>query len=97
MDAPVDVRFGREVEDGIAAIRHRIRHGGAIADITFYESVSRVIDARQVFEISGVSEGVEIYDLEVGVFIQDQTNKRRSDKPCSACHENRFHKSATEN
>ena len=92
MNAPIDVRLGREVEDRITAFRNRGKDRVTIADITFDESVPGLVETFKVFQIAGVGQGVEIHDLDVRLIFKNKTDKSRTDKSRTACNKNCLHK-----
>jgi hypothetical protein len=53
--------------------------------------MSRVVYIAQVFEISGVGQCIEIYNLQVWLFVDQLTDERRSNESGSARDEHGFH------
>src|SRR5687767_8570028 len=96
MNATVDMRFSGEVENGVAAVRHRINDSTPIADVTSHKRVSPDIEVIEVLEIPRVGERVEVDDLHVVRFGQDLPDERRTDKAGAAGDEDSSHNQNSE-
>ena len=84
VDRAVDVRFGGEVHDRIAAV-HRCGDFIAIDDAAADEGVARVVgDVANVVEISGVRQRVEVDDGNVGVLGEDVADEVAADESRAA-------------
>ena len=90
-DAAVDVRFGGEVHDGI---RLFFANGCSttigVADVAVHKAVALIaIDRRQILQIPGVGQLVEIDDVEIGIR-DHHAHKRRADETGATGYQN-FH------
>ena len=98
IDAPVDVRFGREIDDGVELLLVQEGvHLVGIGDVGLEKFVALAVlldDAVEIGEIPGVGEGVDICDVRRLVMLQNVTNKVTPDEPTAACHQD-AHRSAT--
>ena len=87
-DAAIHVGFGSEIDDGVHTLCDDSTDTVRIPDIALYEFMTGIFfETRQVFEISGVSEFVEVYDPMVRITFQDKPDKIGSDKSRPACYQ----------
>ena len=85
--------FGREVYhpvDGILA--EELPHPLVVADIGLYERVVRgVLDVREVGQIAGIGQLVEVDDTVSGVLVYEQAHHMASDEAGAARDQYIFH------
>ena len=98
IDAPIDVRFGREIDNGVELflVQEGV-HLVGIGDIRLEKFVAVAMfldDAVEIGPISGVGEGINICDVRRLVMLQNVTNKVTPDEPTAARHQY-AHRSAT--
>src|SRR5690554_1274135 len=63
-----------------------------IGYICFYKRIIRLIlNIRQIFRVSRISQSVQIKNLILRIFRYKQPNHVRTDKSCSSCYEYFFH------
>ena len=84
VDRAVDVRFGGEVDDSIAAT-----HGGddfvPVDDVAADERVARIVcDVAQIVEVARVRERVEVDDGNVGALGEDVADEVAADESRAA-------------
>jgi uncharacterized protein YkvS len=48
------------------------------------------LQSREVFDVAGVGEFVEVVDLVLGVAFEHETDKVGADETCAACYEDAF-------
>ena len=87
LDAAIDVRLGREVDEGVRSILKSGADGNSVGDVAADKAMALIIDALEIIEIARVSQGIEIGDAPGGTFSQHQTDKRRADEASPACDE----------
>lgn len=64
-------------------------HQGCIADIPLDETVTGVIfDRRQIFEIAGIGQAIQIYDVAGGVIGDKRVDEVGTDEACAAGYQN---------
>ena len=84
---PVDVTFSGEMDNTIR-LSYKTLYETGVFDCSFYERIPAVFrQVFQVFGVPGISEGIEIDDSVIRVFIKDVPDEIRADKAASACHE----------
>src|SRR5271156_6445259 len=94
IDTAVDVRLGREMNDGLATGHGRF-DGGRIANIALDKGVLRTIrDGIKVREISSVSQFVVVDDGMVLGEAQDVSDEIRADEARSSSYKN-LHRAAS--
>ena len=98
IDAPIDVRFGGEIDDGVELfLVQQGVHLVPVGDVGLEKFVTFAMlldDAVEIGQISGVGEGVNICDVRRLVMLQNVTNKVTPDEPTAARHQD-AHRSAT--
>src|SRR6478609_2327778 len=89
------MRFGGEIEDRVAALGHGGINFFPAADIAFYEMMAATVEAFQILDIPGIREGVKVYDLDVRVFVEHNSDKSGADKSGTAGDKKFGHRSIT--
>jgi hypothetical protein len=85
------VRFGREINDRFRTVVECSGNCVAIGDVATNEPMAVFVESVHVVEIAGVSQGVEISDVAIFAFFQDQPYESRSDKTGAAGDKNFSH------
>jgi hypothetical protein len=85
------VRLSGEINDRVYIMIQRRVYRRAIGDVAANKSMAVFVESRQVVEITGVSERVEVGYKTIFGFIQNQPDESRSNKTSTACHENFSH------
>ena len=89
-DAPVDVRLGREVDDGLRPGRQGPREL-PVADVPPHELVARIaVDVLQVVEVSRVGELVQVDDADAGNPAEEEADEMAADESRASGHEDRL-------
>ena len=89
---PVDVGFGREVDDRIDPVAGCRRNRIGVTDISSQEAVTgSFADIGEVIAAARVGQGVEVRHLDLGPLSNQQADEMRSDEPRSAGHEHAPH------
>lgn len=85
-DGAIHMGFGSKVDDVIGIIiGNELCHEFLVADIPVDKDVPRVIlQILQILQVSGVCQGVQVDDANVGVFVQHIVNEGRSDETRTA-------------
>ena len=79
------------VNDRVDALLERVHHVGDVRDVAAHEPIPGIgRDVGQVLGITGVSQSVEVDDLEVRIRGEEQLDVVRADEAGSACDEE-FH------
>ena len=91
-DRPIDMRFRREVDDGVHVVHQRVDELN-VEDVTFDECKARVFSNRvEVGQVAGVGELVENDDRGVRkrrIAAGEQSpHEVRADEACAPGHEN---------
>ena len=86
LDRPVDMAFRCEVYDPVDSVcPEGFQHLLEVADVRLYEGVvRRVLDVRQVCEVPGIGQFVEVDDSVLGIFVDQQPYYMAADKTGSA-------------
>ena len=89
MDRPVDVRLGREIDDGARAVlREKRRDLRALADIAPDEEMPRVAaQRRQASDVPGIGELVEV-DERLARFLEPVEDEIGADETRASGDEN---------
>ena len=67
-------------------------HLDPVTDIHLLESITWIaFQVRQVFQLSGISQLVDVDDGQLGILAQFHANKVRTDKSAAAGDKNRLH------
>ncbi len=85
VDRAVDVAFGREVDHAIDAFGEEPAHQVAVGNVAAHEPVARAAgDIREIGEIAGVRQGVEVEHGVVRVGGQRMANEVAADEAAAA-------------
>ena len=89
-DAPVHVRFGREMHDSVARVLlHRRQDRISVADVPADEMIRGMVpDAVKVLQVAGVRELVEIHEPDPGVRLEKMADEIAPDEAGPPRHEN---------
>ena len=89
-DRAVHMAFGREMDHAVDLIfLHDAAHLVVVADVGPDEGiVGFVLDVLQVGEVAGVGELVEVDDVVVGIFVDEETDHVRTDESGASGDEN---------
>jgi hypothetical protein len=75
--------FRRKVDDRVAAL-DSLPDLAAVADIAFYESVSRIMFyIAEILRIPGIGQLVQVYDLYIFIVPEQVTDEIRPDESAS--------------
>jgi hypothetical protein len=92
VDAPVDVRLGREIHDGVQLpIEHQLIHRIGIRDVGFEKFVAFAMffdHAVKIGEVAGVGQRINICDRGRLVMLQNVANKIAPNESAAAGNEN---------
>lgn len=92
IDAAIDMRFGREIYDGIERMfRHELVHLIGIGDISLEKLVAVAMLRRhtlKIGEIAGVGQNVDITDVGRLVMFQNVANKVAANEAAATRHQN---------
>jgi hypothetical protein len=84
LDRPVHVSLCRQMHDRVDSLE-RALHRKRIANVTLQEAVAGMLGhTLQVLEIPRVGEQVEVDDLDVAPFREEQANQVRTDESGAA-------------
>lgn len=83
LDAPVHVAFSRQVDDAVyVVVADDAAHQLQVSDVALDERVVRtVLDVLEVGKVAGVSEEIEVIDVIIRMFGDEQTHHMAADKP----------------
>src|SRR4029077_10525253 len=85
VDAAVDMRFCSEIDTSVKAAMEQIRNESRIADVAKRKLVAGIGgQVGQAFRISGISQFVQIHNVNIAPGMERMSNKIRTDEACAA-------------
>ncbi len=92
-DRAVDVAFRSKMDHSLEVIFFKKSlQKICVEDIAFFKNVvGQVLDIAQVFEVAGVSQGIQVHDPVIGMVMQKMADHMRTDKTGATGDEDVFH------
>ena len=87
LDAAIDVALSGEVDDAVhLLVLHQLQECVEVADVHLHELIVRLIlDVLEVGEVAGIGQLVEVDDLVLRVFVDEEAYYMAADKTGAAC------------
>ena len=75
--------FGGEMNNAVDVVfAYNRRNRLEVANVSAFERVVGCrFDILEIFEVAAISEFIEVYDVIVGIFVDEKSNNVRTDKP----------------
>src|SRR5579883_171639 len=90
-NAAIDMALGREMDDAVNALDGG-PHGLAVGNVAMHEAIARIVSRiRQVRQVAGVGQSVEIDDVDIGLVFENIVDEVAADEAATSCHKHRNH------